>query len=135
MQSKSQLYSEAVFNRVSAYANNRETDQQTKKKYKSLCKRSGGLLRTVGLIQFLTFLQAKSGNEVQHGTLLEHLHQELAQFDVVGGGSLNAFLANIRGLSLPCYMRATKETLRFLQWHKRIADILIEGTADESGDE
>ena len=136
MQSKSQQYSDAVFRGVAAYVN--QTDNQTKKKYKSLCKRAGGVLRTVGLIQFLTFLKAKSmGSEIHHGTLLEHLQQELNEFGIVNSNNTdaNAMLTAIREQSLPNYMHTTKEVLKFLQWHKRMADILIEGTADESGEE
>lgn len=136
MQSKSQLYSEAVFKRVQAYVNNRETDEQIKKKYKSLCKRAGGVLRTVGLIQFLTFLKAKSkGSEIHHEALLEHLKQELVQFNIVRGRDVDAVLKEIRLQSLPNYMHTTKEVLKFLQWHKRMADILILGTADETDEE
>ena len=137
MQSKSQQYSDAVFRRVSAYSNNRETSDQLKKKYKSLCKRSGGLLRTVGLIHFLTFLKAKSQrvSEIHHGALLEHLQQELNEFKVVNANNVDALLSRIRSQSLPNYMHTTKEVLKFLQWHKRMADILIEGTADQTEDE
>ncbi len=42
-------------------------------------------------------------------------------------------LGKISDQSLPNYMHTTKEVLKFLQWHKRIADILIEGTVDDSG--
>jgi CRISPR type III-B/RAMP module-associated protein Cmr5 len=137
MQSKSQLYSDAVFRRVSAYVNNQETDNKTKKKYKSLCKRAGGVLRTVGLIQFLTFLKAKAqkDSELHHKTLLEHLQQELNVFNILTSNNIDVMLSNIREESLPNYMHTTKETLKLLQWHKRMSDILIEGTADESGEE
>ena len=137
MQSKSQLYSDAVFKRVAAYVNNTEADNQKKKKYKSLCKRGGGVLRTVGLIQFLTFLKAKSQkpSEDHHRTLLEHLQKELNKFDILKSSDIDSMLTKVREQSLPNYMHTTKEVLKFLQWHKRMADILIEGTADESGEE
>ena len=135
MQTKSQLFSDAVFRRISAYINI-ETDDKAKKKYKSLCKRAGGLLRTVGLIQFLTFLNAKAmGKEIQHEILLQHLQQELHHFKIVKSNNISQMLTKIREQSLPNYMHTTKETLKFLQWHKRIADILIEGTVDDSGGE
>lgn len=138
MQSKSQLYSNVVFKNVSEYSSNTQIDDKTKKKYKSLCKRAGGVLRTVGLIQFLTFLKAKSQKkaEIHHAALLEHLEQELRTFHVVNARqNTDELLELVRRQSLPKYMHTTKEILRFLQWHKRIADILIEGTADESGEE
>jgi CRISPR type III-B/RAMP module-associated protein Cmr5 len=137
MQSKSQQYSEAVYKRIAAYINNRDTDEQIKRKYKSLCKRSGGVLRMVGLIQFLTFLQAKAQkeSEVHHQTLLEHIQQELNEFKIVKSNDINSMLSKIRELSLPNYMHTTKEVLKFLQWHKRMSDILIQGTADESVEE
>ena len=133
MQSKSQQYSDAVYRRVQAYVNNQETNDTQKRKYKSLCKRAGGVLRTVGLIQFLVFLKAKwQRDEIHHNTLLEHLKQELNEFNIINANNVNAMLTNIREQSLPNYMQTTKEVLKFLQWHKRMADILIEGTADET---
>jgi len=136
MQSKSQQFSEAVFERVSSYVNDSTKDKEMKKKYKSLCKRSGGVLRTVGLIQFLTFLKAKGQkpSEEQHNYLLGHLQDELYHFGIVNATNIENMLLKIRTQSLPNYMYTTKEVLKLLQWHKRMADILIQGNADESGD-
>jgi len=133
MKSKSQIYSEIVFTKVQDYVAG-HTDEKSVKKYKSLNKRAGGVLRTVGLIQFLTFLKAKAPNrdskEIHHHFLLEHLREELSELEIVRTQDTSELLNNIRGQELPEYMRTTSETLRLLQWHKRISDILISGTAE-----
>ena len=134
MKTKSQKYSDIVFNRVSDYVNNSTDDSSRKRKYKGLCKRAGGVMRTVGLIQFITFLLAKTQNEPQHGMLLNHLRYELVTLDIVtNANDVNSLVQRVRMQSLPNYMRTTTEVLRLLQWHKRISDILIEGTVDENG--
>ncbi|MDY0361178.1 MAG: type III-B CRISPR module-associated protein Cmr5 [Desulforegulaceae bacterium] len=130
MKSKSQIYSEIVFNKVNQLINN-ENDDALLKKYKSLCKRAGGLLRTFGLIQFLTFLAAKGSKqeEKHHLFLLEQIREELKEQSILDSGNKNVFLSKVQGLELPEYMMTTAETLKFLQWHKRISDILIQGNA------
>jgi CRISPR type III-B/RAMP module-associated protein Cmr5 len=133
MQSKSQQFSDKVFKNIKDYISN-SNDELLKKKYKSLCKRSGGLLRTVGLISFLTYLKAKSQRPsgAHHEVLLGHLQNELHHFQIIGSAQSEAMLGEIRTQSLPKYMHTTKETLKLLQWHKRIADIMIEGTVDDN---
>jgi CRISPR type III-B/RAMP module-associated protein Cmr5 len=130
MQTRSQRYSDKVFNSVQNYIDGEIVDLQ-KRKYKSLCKRAGGVLRTVGLIQFLTFLAASKSKEVQHGFLLEHIRLELSALGIMSCVDENAFLKNVRQTTLASYMKLTTDVLTLLQWHKRICDVLIEGTADE----
>lgn len=132
MKTKSQEFSEIVFNQIQVYLSNSTEDIDIHKKYKSLCKRSGGVMRTVGLIQYLTFLRAKAAKEPQHGLLLKHLSQELAALKVVNTNDVETFVQSVRNQSLPNYMRTTTEVLRLLQWHKRIADILIDSSTDSS---
>lgn len=131
MRSKDQRYSDEVFNNIQQLIENKGQDQ-TVKRYKSLCKRAGSLLRTVGLIQFLSFLQAKAtkDSEVHCQYLLNHLLDQLDSQNILRSRDDKELSAKIRQQSLADYMFTTRETLRFLQWHKRIADILIQGTAD-----
>ncbi|MGK5093672.1 type III-B CRISPR module-associated protein Cmr5 [Deltaproteobacteria bacterium TL4] len=135
MQTKNQKYSDLVFKKIEQLKMEKGEDKPVKR-YKSLCKRAGGVMRTVGLIQFLTFLAAKATKprEVHHQYLLDHLTQELHAMRLVTATDSRTLLEMVRRQNLPEYMQTTKEVLRFLQWHKRIADILIEGTAEE-GDE
>ncbi|MDA3895229.1 MAG: type III-B CRISPR module-associated protein Cmr5 [Desulfobacteraceae bacterium] len=143
MQSKSQIYSDIVFDKIQKFIEKERKehsvaehaerkDSEFARKYKALNKRSGGLLRTVGLIQFLTFLAAKATKEKEkhHGDLLEHLRDELFKLNIVRAQNTDEFLHVVRRQELPEYMRTTSEILKLLQWHKRISDILISGTAE-----
>lgn len=138
MITRSQRTSSIVFDIVSPYAKGPE-DTKDKQKYKRLCKKSGGLLRTMGLIQFLVFLQAKGqrASEAHHHVLLEHLRQACLLTEGLGSfPSVEAMLEEMRRRPVPAYMRATTEVLSMLQWFKQFADILIEGDDSEhNGDD
>ena len=92
----------------------------------------------MGLIQFLTYLQAKGQKEteIHHKDLLKHLHVECCNLVAgVQANQVEAFLGHVRGYDLPKYMQVTREVLLLLRWHKQISDVLIEGTADDHGEE
>ena len=128
---KNQHYSDLVFKNVIRLAGE---DQDIARRYKSLCKRAGGIFRTVGLVQFATFIEAKGKKEKYYQWLSEHLQRELNDVQAIKSSNSSEYLEKIRKLSLPDYMNMSRVVLQLLQWHKRIAEILIEGTADE-GDE
>lgn len=134
LQSRSQKYSDMVFNQIDAFVSAAPENDKALKKYKSLCKRSGGIMRTVGLVQFLTFLAAKGRRqgEIHHQYLLSHLREELNTIGVVQAQTTENFLRTVRQQNLPDYMRATTSVLKLLQWHKRISDILISGNVEEA---
>ena len=128
----SQKYSNIVFSRIQANVN-ATTDGDVLRRYKSLCKRSGGILRTVGLVQYLAFVMAKSKeNKSDHyKMLLNDLAEEWKRLS--GNNTIanaDAFLDNVRAMMLSDYMQCTRRMLLLLQWHKRISDILIEGEDD-----
>jgi len=133
--SKSQEYSNLVFTQVNELLQSDQTPESIKR-YRSLCKRSGGLLRTVGLIQFLTFLAAKASkeSEVHHQYLLDHLVTELKQLNILQAKDSEDLLTQVRIQNLPHYMHTTTQVLKLLQWHKRIADILIKEALNERSD-
>jgi CRISPR type III-B/RAMP module-associated protein Cmr5 len=126
MQSKSQVYSNIVFPQIQSLINQHQADESIKR-YKSLCKRSGGLLRSVGLIQWLSFLAAKAARgEVHHQYLLDNLVTELTAINkTIKVKTSEELLLTVRKQNLPEYMYTTTQVLKLLQWHKRIADILI----------
>jgi len=134
MKTKSQKYSTFVFetvqNLISAQG---DAESMPLKRYKSLCKRAGGILRTVGLIHFLSFMAAKATkeSEIHYAYLLEHLRRELSDINIVNSADNGELLQVIRNQELPEYMRTTSETLKLLQWHKRVSEILIAGSAEE----
>lgn len=118
MKSKSQRFSETVFGNVDAIAGGLEAKAR---EYRSLCKSAGSIMRNSGLMQFLAFLQAR--NKHQHRALYGHLCAELENLGIVSGGG--ELIESVRGSSLPRYMYLTREILNLLQWHKRLAEILI----------
>lgn len=128
----SQKYSNIVFSRIQANVN-ATTDGDVLRRYKSLCKRSGGILRTVGLVQYLAFVMAKSKED--KGDHYKMLLNDLAEeWKSLSGNNMianaNVFLDNVRAMMLSDYMQCTRRMLLLLQWHKRISDILIEGEDD-----
>jgi len=138
-QTRSQKYSQAVFELVRDLVNAPEKKQlnnQGVRRYKALCKRSGSMLRTVGLIQFLIYLKAKAmkNGEEHHRALLEHVQSALGSLKILESKDTDIMIDKIRKHNLPEYMRLTREVLHLLQWHKRISDILIQGTAAEGDD-
>lgn len=135
MKTRSQVYSDVIFGLVQGYVDGTRDDQQ-KKRYKALCKRSGGLLRTIGLVQYLTYLKAKGEGEAHYKRLLGHLAEGLSRSrgEQVAAGATelgDTLLANVRRQGSLDYMQTTREIFGLIQWHKRIADILIEGNCEE----
>lgn len=135
MKSKSQNLSDQVFKRVEHYLSDVPADKQ--RKYKGLCKRSGGMLRTMGLMQFLVYLEAKGQRdaEVQHNDLLEHLRESMEKLSQTQAQNTQQWIRAVRQMPLPSYMRSTREVLQLLYWHKQIADVMIQGNADFHGED
>lgn len=129
---KSQQCADIVFKNVALIA---AEEGENPKRYKSLCKRAGGLFRTVGLVQFATFITAKGRKEPYYAWLSDHLQRELKAIESLQSVDSDDFLEKIRRLPLPEYMNVSRAVLQLLLWHKRVSEILIEGTADTGGDE
>ena len=123
MKSKSQRFSETVFPRVQAVAGGPAADA---KKYKTLSKKAGSLVRNSGLMQTLAFFMARGrkNGEEHHQILLDHLQEELRELGLLG--DREEFYETTRAAELPQYMVLTRETLLLLNWHKRLAEILIQ---------
>lgn len=134
---RSQRYSALVFDNVETVAKRQQNNKKDKvpSRYKGLCKRAGGILRTVGLIQFMAFIEAKGARETHYEILGEHLSREFRDTGLIANETPRQFLESIRRMNLPTYMNTTRAALQLLQWHKRIAEILIEGTADDQSEE
>ncbi len=144
MKSKSQVYADIVFPKVaeiaeqqSALRRNGKSDK-LERKYKSLCKRSGSLVRNSGLMQTVAFFRAKGlkPQEAHHNVLLGHIETGLRDLSLLDGNV--TLFERVQGADLPLYMHLTHEVLNLFNWHKRLADTLIDGTADhdeEDGDD
>lgn len=139
MQSKNQRIANTVFpyvqemaelQRVAAAQGDTRADMEARK-YKSLCKRAGSLVRNSGLMQTMAFFEARATKDAHYRRLREHLSGELA--GILKGCSL---LEYARTTSLPQYMYLTREVLHLLNWHKRLTEAMITGSADlQEGDD
>lgn len=129
---RGQKYSDLVFKEVETVL---PMETKFKTKYKSLCKRAGGMFRTVGLLQFMTFIDAKGRKEKQYAILGEQLRREMHELKLVNTSELEPFLQTLRKAELPEYMHVSRCMLDLLQWHKRISEIMITGESDEHGSE
>ena len=138
MRIKSQIYSEMAFKYVNEIAALQKADEKDNSKlarrYKSLCKRAGGIFRTVGLVQFTTFIEAKGKKDVHYEKLSKQLQKELKDLGTVESDTVDGYLEKIRKLSLPEYMQVSQVVLQLLMWHKRMSEILIEGEDDDRMD-
>ena len=138
MRIKSQIYSEMVFEHVNEVAALQKPDNEKNNKiarrYKSLCKRAGGIFRTVGLVQFTTFIEAKGKKDVHYEKLSRQLQTELKDLGIVISDTTIGYLEKIRKLSLPEYMQVSQVVLQLLLWHKRMSEILIAGEEDDRTD-
>lgn len=112
-------------------------DPANAKKYKGLCRSAGSLVRNTGLLPALAFFAARGSKERQHHDLLEHLENELNALDLItpplraadyrnGVFPLVSWLQNEK-CGLADYLRVSRDVLRLLTWHKRLAETLIEG--------
>lgn len=129
----SQRYSTLVFDQINGMGPALKGEDAGP--YKALCKRAGGIFRTVGLVQFVTFIAAKGKKHDHYRWLSEHLRHELNETGTIRAREEEAFLAAVRKLDLPRYMQASRVVLGLLQWHKRLAEVLIEKEAEPHGEE
>lgn len=142
MKSKSQRYADVVFPNVQEVATlQQEGADDQAKKYKSLCKKAGALIRISGLVQAIAFFVAKGQRktEAHHQVFLRHLQAELYALKLLGNAPADdgglGLLEKIRALRLPQYMVMTREVLQLCNWHKRLADTLIIVTSDDRDSE
>ena len=122
IRSKSQNFANVVFPNVK-----QSTEADWAAKYKTLCKKSGSLVRNSGLMQTLAFFKAKARKEteIHHDYLYRHLEQELWELGILPQEE-NLF-EYVKNSDVPVYMYITREILHLLNWHKRLADTLIQG--------
>lgn len=127
IQTKSQRFANAVLPHVLAVVGE---DSDQAKKYKTLCKKAGALVRNSGLMQTLAFFHARAQREDHFKILIDHLTSELVSGNVIEPDTENQeryLFDYVRISSVPVYMILTREVLHLLNWHKRFCDTLIEG--------
>ncbi len=128
MQTREQKYAQDVYNRVCAITND---ERMNRKKYGGMAHKLPILIRTAGLAQALTFVEArgdKSGSQCQ---LLRDLGATV--------GCSDKLAAKARSAELCEYMRLTQQVLDALLWYKRFAQSVLnvepgEGEEDAHSD-
>ena len=129
MRTKSQIYADVAFPRVREANDSVEINAR---KYKTLCKKAGSLVRNSGLMQTLAFFKARGQRtgEEHHLILLDHLEREMCELGLIGRE--DNLYETTKTAELPQYMVLTREALRLFNWHKRLCETLII-TPDQEG--
>jgi CRISPR-associated protein Cmr5 len=123
MQTRNQTIAADVFARVQKL----EKDPK-KKQYGSMAHKLPVLIQTAGLVQALSFVQAKSTSK--SGKALEILLNDLAQTLEFANGQ--ALVSESREAELSKYLYLTKRCLAALLWYKRFAQSVLGVEAGES---
>ena len=136
LKSRNQIYSKAVYDSIKAMLEH-ATDSKLDSKYKGLCKRAGSLLRTSGLMQMVAFMEARGHREEMYWLLLRHLQVELIKLHILQGNANKEFwlAEHLRNLELPAYMALTRKVLLLLNWHKRLAETMIQKDAEDENND
>ena len=111
MQTRKQKYADQIYNQIIALE---KPDHQ---KYGTMALKLPALVRTAGLVQALTFVDAR-GDAAQK-KLLDHLATAL------GFQSKDALLAQVRSADLSAYIVLTEQAMAALDWYKRYAQSIL----------
>jgi CRISPR-associated protein Cmr5 len=120
MQTRDQQLATAVYTCITRIGSQNETYRN---KYGSMAHKLPVLIRTAGLAQALTFVQARG--ESPHQELLTHLAEVMNMQD---GAHL---AAQSRRAELREYMYLTQQALAALLWYKRFAQSVLGVAANE----
>lgn len=104
----------------SAYENVRQVPEDQKTKYGSMVHKLPILIRTAGLAQTLSFVEAKDSNKI----LIKNLEDTLG---------ISELAIRSREAELSEYMRLTRDVLAVLVWYKRF--VLSELGIDVAGND
>lgn len=125
MQTREQEYAAAVYDQVTAFKVNRPANEI--KQYGALAHQLPVLVRSAGLVQAVTFVEARG--KPAHKQLIDHLAA------TVGAGDRAQLAAAARTAGLPAYMRLTQQVLAALVWYKRFAQSILDVKPGEEGED
>ena len=114
---RDQVLATTIFDQVSTLAGEKIKDANFYRSYGSWAHRLPVLVLTAGLIQALTFLEARGGEPGRR------LLTDLAR--VLDYESSDSLLNHIRHGNLSQYMITTRHTLAALKWYKRFAITIL----------
>lgn len=124
MQTRDQLYASDAFKKVSAFAKKHEEGSDERKQYGSMAHKLPVLIRTAGLAQALSFVEAR-GKEHSHQQLLRDLAETVGEPNLC---------QRARAAHVVEYMRLTQKALAALLWYKRFAQSVLKIETGEEGD-
>lgn len=116
MNTRNQTYSNAAYGHVTSVS------PAHKQKYGSMCHKLPVLVRQAGLVQALTFVDARGGQA--HHELLDHLANTL-------NTDREDLMQRARRAELEEYMMLTRHVLDAMLWFKRFAQSVLKVTAEE----
>jgi CRISPR type III-B/RAMP module-associated protein Cmr5 len=101
--------------------------KKTESDYRSFCESFPTLLRTAGLAQTVAFLRAKKGDT--HGEMADNLEQHFRALNILPPDKAQGLLELLTGrqtISGAQYRFYSQIAARVAQWHKRLAQALLE---------
>lgn len=135
MLTRNQKFALAVYDKVVEIGEKypKETNQKQRDKYGAMAQKLPLLIRTAGLAQAISFLEAKSkkDNEKPNLMLLEDLSDVIKKemkFD-------QNFTDKCRSAKMTEYLRLTQNTLAALLWFKRYSVSVLDVEENTRGDE
>jgi CRISPR-associated protein Cmr5 len=114
MQTRDQIYAATIYEQVSTIAKQPESER---KKYGAMAHKLPILIRTAGLVQALSFVEAR-GKEIQK-RLLTDLKATTEPNDP------RSLLMHAQQADLSEYMRLTQQVMAALLWYKRFAQSIL----------
>jgi CRISPR-associated protein Cmr5 len=113
MQTRDQIYAATIYEQVSAVAKEPEYKQ-----YGAMAHKLPILIRTAGLMQALSFVEARSKKEIQKRLLID-LKATIEPKDP------RTLLVHAQQADLSEYMRLTQQVMAALLWYKRFAQSIL----------
>jgi CRISPR-associated protein Cmr5 len=119
MQTRDQIYAATIYEQVSTVVK-----QPEYKQYGAIAHKLPILIRTAGLVQALSFVEARSKKEIQK-RLLTDLKATIEPNDP------RTLLVHAQQADLSEYMRLTQQVMAALLWYKRFAQSILGVDASE----
>jgi CRISPR-associated protein Cmr5 len=131
MQTREQRYATTIYQQANDFKQTmlKEHGSEIKAKpeidqYVSMAHQLPVLVRTVGLAQALTFIEARGSKNQK--LLLDHLAE------VTGKSPRSELAKAAREDDLPAYMRLTQQVMAALVWYKRFAQSVLDVAQDNA---
>lgn len=130
MLTRNQKFALSVYERVVKFDEDypKDTNQKQRDKYGAMAQKLPLLIRTAGLAQAISFLEAKSKKESEKPNLLllEHLSEVIKEEMKL----TEKFTDKCRNAEMTEYLRLTQNTLAALLWFKRYSVSVLDVEAN-----